>query len=78
MAIVKQNHVLEVAKFIFDDAGEVVDIELTVNYELFDDVEGELETRVRKIDSVWADLNIGEQTSLNQHGKKLKVLAEAF
>ena len=78
MAIVKQDHNLEEAKFVFDEAGEVTDLILQVNYQLWDNVTKEEETRVRKIKSIWADLTNGQKTQANTIGKKLNSVAKAF
>ena len=78
MAIVKRDHNLEEAKFVFDEAGEVTDLILQVNYQLFDDVANEEETRVRKIKSIWSDLTAGQKGQANTIGKKLNTLAKAF
>lgn len=77
MALIKTNHQLERATFIFDDAGEVVDVEIQVNYTIQDDVTGEEETRVRKTVSVWDNLPPGiTNATANTLGKRLKELAE--
>ena len=78
MAIVKQDHALEESKFIYDEAGEVVDLILQVNYQLWDNVANEEETRVRKTKSVWDDLTNGQKNQANTLGKKLNAVAKAF
>ncbi len=78
MAIVKRDFRTGAAEFIYDDAGDVVDLKLTVNYEIFDNTKNESITRVTETESVWLKLNNGERTSLNQHGKKLKTLGSTF
>ncbi len=77
MALIKTNHQLEQATFIFDDAGEVVDVEIQVNYTVEDDVTGEEETRVRKTVSAWDNLPPGiTHATANTLGKRLKELAD--
>lgn len=78
MAIVKRDHVLEEAKFVFDEAGEVTDLRLQVNYQLFNTTTDEEETRVRREESIWDDLTAGQQSQANTIGKKLQNLAEKF
>lgn len=78
MAIVKRNFIIEHAKFIFSDTGEVTDIELQVNFQLYDDIANEQVTRAAKVESIWANLNSGHQTQANVIGQRLKALAEAF
>ena len=75
MALVKAGHQLEHATFVFDEAGEVVDVQIQVNYALEDDVTGEIETRARKTISVWNSLPPGASQSIaNTLGKRLKEL----
>ena len=78
MAIIKADHKLEAVSFLFDGAGNVRDVELTVNYRLLDDVTQAEETRVRKTRSVWASLTPTQQAAANTMGTRLKALAEAL
>ena len=76
MTLIKTDHRLEQATFIFDDAGEVVDVQVQVNYAVADDVTGEQQTRVRKTVSVWDQLPPGvSYAAANTLGKRLKELA---
>lgn len=75
MAIVKQDHQLEKAVFSFDEAGDVLSVELTVNIQVIGD---DIDTRVRMVKNVWDDLTPGQKTQGDAVGKKLKSLAEAF
>ncbi len=78
MAIIKQNHRLEKAEFIFDSSGDVSGLELTVNIQLFDNTTGEELTQIRQIKDIWNDLTFPQKTQGNTVGKKMKSLAEAF
>ncbi len=78
MAIKKQDHRLEKAEFVFDEAGEVSDLVLTVNLQIFDDVADEELTRVRKEESIWNDLTGAQQSQANTIGKKLNAVAKDF
>lgn len=75
MALIKTDHQLELATFVFDGSGEVVDIKIQVNYAVQDDVTGAEETRVRKTASVWDALPPGiSQSVANSLGKRLRDL----
>ena len=78
MAIVKQKHQLESAVFKFDTAGNVEDVILTVNIQLYDDVENKEVTRLRETKGIWNTLTSAQQTQGNAVGKKLKALSETF
>ena len=78
MAIVKEGHVLHEVKFTFDGAGEVVDVNLVVSYDLKDDVANEILAQKGLSKSVWANLTPTQQISLNTFGKRFKVLAATF
>ncbi len=78
MAIVKQDHILEEARFVFDETGDVVDLVLYVNFQVYDDVAEEELTRVRKTRSVWSSLTSGQKTQADTVGKRLQTLADAF
>ena len=76
MTLSKADHKLEEARFIFDDAGEVVDVQITVNYSVVDDATGEVESRVRKTVSVLGKLAPAvSRASANTFGRRLKQLA---
>ena len=76
MALIKTDHQLEQVMFTFDGNGDVVDVQILVNYAVEDDVTGEQETRVRKIVSVFDSLPPGiNQATSNTFGKRVKELA---
>ena len=77
MALVKSGHQLENATFTFDDAGELVDVQIQVNYAIADDATGEEQTRVRKTLSIWDQLPPGvTQSAANSFGKRAREIAE--
>ena len=77
MALFKSDRQLESATFIFDGAGDVVDVQIQVNYAITDDVTGEEQTRVRKTLSIWDQLPPGiSQSSANSFGKRAKEIAD--
>ena len=78
MAIVKTGHMLHEVKFIFDDAGNVTDVQLVVSYVLQDDVTNEIEATRGLIKSVWANLTPAQQAQLDALGRRFKVLAQGF
>ena len=78
MALVKQDHNLEKATFVFDQDGEVTDLVLTVNFQIFDNVENEELTRVRKENTIWDSLTANQKSQANSIGKKLNTLAKEF
>ena len=78
MAIVKQNHQLENAVFKFNEVGEVEDVVLTVNIQLYDDVADKELTRMRETKSIWSGLTSAQQNQGNIIGKKLQSLAKSF
>jgi len=78
MGIVKREHNIERVEFVFSDTGEVTDIELQVNYQLYDEVAAKQVTRATVVESVWGHLNNGEKIQAKALGKLLKALAEEF
>ena len=76
MALIKTDHKLEQVMFTFDGNGDVVDVQIVVNYAVEDDVTGEHETRVRKTVSVFDSLPPGiNRAAANTFGKRVKELA---
>ena len=76
MALIKADHRLEQVSFVFDDSGEVVDVQIQVNYAVQDDATGDVETRVRKRVSVWDRLPPGISKAVaNTFGKRCRDLA---
>lgn len=76
MAIVKRDHRIENIVPHYDAQGEVVDVEVQVNYELYDDVGQRTITRNREIRSIYNNLTSIERTNIGTLLKRLKTLGE--
>ena len=76
MSLIKADHQLEQVSFQFDEASNVVDVQIHVNYAIEDDTTGEEETRVRRIITVWDRLTATQKDRANLLGKTLNTLSE--
>ena len=77
MALLKADHQLEQVTFSFDEAGEVVDVLVEVNYAIQDDATNQQLTRVREAVSILDKLPPGIGTAAaNEFGKRCRQLAE--
>lgn len=76
MSIVKRDHRVESIIPHYDASGDVVDVEVQVNYELYDDVLEKVITRNRETRSLLNDLTTTERAGLSPLLKRLKTLGE--
>lgn len=71
MAIIKRNSILENLNVSFDSNGNVTDIILEFNYELYDDIKDNSLTRHREKLNLFSELTSLEQNSINTLIKRL-------